>query len=138
MKRFLKLFQTHLISPILFSAAFKIALGLCCGLLWNWFFNSRCIVPVSSSHGYFAAGVYLLVCAWFQYLALDGYHPLKNNSRETDCASHPVGTPFRLTDLINTRIDNFSELEADEQTVVRLCADIIGGTVLSAIGWITF
>lgn len=129
MKRFLNLLQPHLVKPIVYSAVLKLALGICGVLLWHRFSNSDAVIPVPVSHGFFFAWIYLLLWAWFQYLAFDGFHPLGKLLRERDAdAPSPGGLP-RLKDLINQRIETFSELEEEEQTVAKLCADLIAAGI---------
>ena len=130
MKRFMKLLQPHLARPILYSVFLKLALGLCCVLLWDRFVNSGNAVPAPLSQGFFFAGIYLLVWTWFQYLAFDRWRPLGELFAQENSPSHSPGTGFRLKDLINGRIDTFAELEDDEQIVVKLCADLVSGLVL--------
>lgn len=138
MKRFFNLLQPHLVRPILYSVLLKLMLGLCCVLLWDRFANPGNLVPAPLSQGFFFAGIYLLVWAWFQYLSFDGFNPLKDLFLERDANPHTPGTPFRLKDLINERIDAFSELEEEEQIVVKLCADLIAGIIFLAGSWIHF
>lgn len=127
MKRFRNLLQPHLVRPILYSATLKLLLGLCAVLLWDRFVNSPSLVPIAVSQGFFVAAFYFFLWVWFQYLAFDGMRPLKYLFPEKDDAPHSPGTPFRLKDLINSRIDSFAELEEEEQTAVKLCADLITG-----------
>ena len=117
MKRFLKLLQPHLTRPILYSALLKLTIGLCAVLLWERYLaNGR-----ELQQAIFFAAFYFLLWTWFQYLAFDGMRPFVPSEEEPKASA----SGFRLKDLINTKIDAFEELEDDEKTVCRLCADAI-------------
>ena len=136
MKRFFKVLQSHLVRPIAYSAFLKLVLGLCFVLLWDRFVNSGSFAPAPLSQGFFFAGIYLLVWTWFQYLAFDGFTPFKNLFVDKYVDPHSPGTPFRLKDLLNEKIESFSELEEEEQIAVKLFADLLVGLLFMLLSFI--
>lgn len=138
MKRFLEILKPHLRRPILYSIVLKLALGLCAAFVWNRYISARStFVEDHLQQGFFFLTVYFILWTWLQYLVFDGMRPLGNLFTNKDTEAPRPNIPFRLKDLINTDVDAFEGLDAEEKTICRLCADAIV-TVIFFVAYIFF
>ena len=120
MKKLRSLLSVDTKKPIIYSSISKSLIALALVLVWDRFVNTNSIMPMGLvSTGFFAAGAWFILWAWFQYLSLDGMKILPKIKEDN---SHKR---FSFDDIINTNSEAFENLDDDELTAVKFCSDLI-------------
>ena len=102
MKKLRSLLSVDTKKPIIYSSNSKSLIGLALVLVWDKFVNPDSLMPMGLvSTGFFAAGVWFILWAWFQYLSLDGMKILPKVKEDN---SHKR---FSFHDIINTNSEAF-------------------------------
>ena len=96
-------------------------------LLWSRFVNrDMSILQV----GFFAAGVFLFVMAWFSYLGLDGlkgpWPLLRNKNKRTASPKKKSGD---MIDYVEEDVVTMDELSDEERHICGLLSSLLAGAV---------
>lgn len=117
--------KNYMIRPIIYKTVTKISVGVVLALLWDRFINRNQMLSIVE-YAFFCIGVIMMALAWFQYLKLDGLRFLipRNQKKKKPKKQRDI------VDFVDEKIVSFDELEPEEQTVCKLCSDLLGGLAL--------
>lgn len=135
MRKILNIDKRHMVRPMICHAITRLSAGLALALLWDHFVNTEALLSVGV-HAFFVVGIFLTGMAWFDYLKLDGMH-IHHLSVEKSCGRKMKNHHRKaIIDFSDERINSFEELEADEQAVCRLGANLLAGAVFLGLSLI--
>jgi hypothetical protein len=125
MKNILAIYQKHMLRPIIYSTFTKFVCTLCVVLLWDRFVNSRNAVPYGVvDFAFFIVGIWFLLWAWIQYLALDGMelHIFKKIAEMLK--RRPKHYQRDMVDFVDEKVITFDMLDDDEQIAAKLASNV--------------
>ena len=128
MKSIRELYKKHMIRPIIYSTFTKFVCTLCVVLLWDRFANSRNTVPYGVvDFAFFIVGIWFLLWAWIQYLALDGMelHVFKKIAEMLK--RRPKHYQRDMVDFVDEKVITFDMLDDDEQIAAKLASNVFAG-----------
>lgn len=115
MKKWLSVFSSVLLRPMLYQAMRRGIITVTALLLWDRFLGG------GSPNGFvnytFAAGMIFLLLAWSKYLSMDGltFHYMLEEKKSPKKKRHFTRD---MVDFVDEHVTNFDELTEDEQ---KLC-----------------
>ncbi len=128
MKSIRELYKKHMIRPIIYSTFTKFVCTLCVVLLWDRFVNSRNTAPYGVvDFAFFIVGIWFLLWAWIQYLALDGMglHIFKKIAEMLQ--RKPKHYQRDMVDFVDEKVITFDMLDDDEQIAAKLASNLLAG-----------
>lgn len=124
MKKIIAVYQSYMVRPILYQCVTRCSVALAAVLVWSRFVSS----PLRAARdGCLAAGVILLMMAWFSYLKLDGmmvHHMMEDRKKPKKKRKRLLRGD--IADYVDEHIVSFDELDEQEQSACRLAANLIG------------
>lgn len=127
MKKIIAIYQSYMIRPAIYQCVTRCSVALAAVLVWSRFVES----PLRTVRdGCLAAGVILLMMAWFSYLKLDGmkvHHMMEDRKKPRKKRKRLLKGD--IADYVDEHIVSFDELDEAEQTACKLAANS-GGAVI--------
>lgn len=113
--------QRYLVKPLIYRIFPRIILSLTAAALWNHFVNRGAMVPTSFAYVFLSAlfGIF----TWMAYLRRDGLHLPKIDRRLFDWKRKPQRSYGDMIDYVDEEIDNFDDLDEEEQELCLLWAN---------------
>lgn len=127
MKKIIAIYKPYMIRPVIYQCVTKCAIALAAVLVWSRLVSG----PLQAARdGCLAAGIILLMMAWFAYLKLDGMmvHHLMEDRKKTKKKRKRL-LRGDIADYMDEHIIGFDELDEGEQSACRLAADLAGALV---------
>ena len=122
MKKWLSLFASEMIRPMLYQAFRRGVIALTAVLLWKQYVSKN--APNGLTNGLFTAGMIFLVLAWTTFLKMDGlqFRFVLGERRTSEKKRH---FSRDMVDFVDEHITTLDELDDEERLLCTLLSSLI-------------